>query len=59
VGYWRRLQNEELHNLYATADIIRAIKSRRMRTGEHVARREEMRNAYKILAGNPKGENHL
>jgi hypothetical protein len=40
----KRLHNEELHNLYASLDIIRAIKSRRMRGTGHVARMVEMRN---------------
>jgi hypothetical protein len=35
---WRRLRNEELHNLYSSPDIIRVIKSRRMRLAGHVAR---------------------
>jgi hypothetical protein len=38
AGGWRRLHNEELRNLYASPDIIRMIKSRRMRWAEHVAR---------------------
>jgi hypothetical protein len=37
VGGWRRLHNEELHNLYYSASIIRVIKPRRMRRAEHVA----------------------
>jgi len=38
AGDWRRLRNEELHNLYASLNIIRVIKSRRMRWAAHVAR---------------------
>jgi len=49
AGKWRRLYNEKLHNLYASPNIIRAIKSGRMRSEGHVARMGEMRNAYKIL----------
>jgi len=45
VGGRRRLNNEELHNLYASPCIIRVIKSRRIRWTEHVARTKEMRNA--------------
>jgi hypothetical protein len=46
-GGWRRLHNEELHNLFALAYFIRAIKSRRMWWAVHVTRIEEVRNAYK------------
>jgi hypothetical protein len=45
AGGWGRLHNEELHNLYASPNIIRVIKSRKMRWMGHVARMEEMRNA--------------
>jgi hypothetical protein len=45
----RRLHNEELHNLYASPNIIRVIKSRRMRWAGNVACVGEMRNLYKIL----------
>jgi hypothetical protein len=38
TGGWRKLHNEELHNLYSSPSIIRKIKSRRMRWAEHVAR---------------------
>jgi hypothetical protein len=55
-GGWRRLYNEELHNLYASPNIIRVIKSRRLRLTEHVARTAQMRNAYKILVGKPAGK---
>jgi hypothetical protein len=44
AGEWRRLQNEELHNLYSTSNIIRVIKSRKMRREGYVARMGEMRN---------------
>jgi hypothetical protein len=45
----RRLHNEELHNVYASPDIIRVIKSRRMRWVGRVARMGNTRNSYKIL----------
>jgi hypothetical protein len=56
VGGWRRLHNEEPHNLYNSPDIIRMIKSRRTRMAGHVARMEEIRNAYKIFVGKPEGK---
>jgi hypothetical protein len=43
-GGWRKLHNEELHNLYPSPSIIRIIKSRRMRWAGHVARTGEKRN---------------
>jgi hypothetical protein len=49
VGGWRRMHNEELHNLYALPHIIRVIKSRKMELVEHVARMGKMRNAQEIL----------
>ena len=48
-GEWRRLHNEELHSLYSSPNIIRVIKSRRLRWAGHVARIEEGRSAFKIL----------
>jgi hypothetical protein len=52
---WRKLQNEELHNLCYSPSIIRMIKSRRMRWTWHVACMRDKRNAYRILARNPEG----
>jgi hypothetical protein len=43
TGEWRKLHNEELHNLYSSPDIIRQAKSRRMRWAGHVARMGEER----------------
>jgi hypothetical protein len=51
TGGWRKLYNEELHNLYSFPSIIRIIKSRRMRWAGHVERMGEKRNEYKILVG--------
>jgi hypothetical protein len=59
TGGWRKLHNEELHNLYSSPSIIRMIKSRRMRWAGHVALMEERRNAYMILAGKPEGKRPL
>jgi hypothetical protein len=53
TGEWKRSQNEELHNLYSSSNIIRQIKSRRMRWAEHVARMVEERNVYRVLVGKP------
>jgi hypothetical protein len=58
TGEWRKLHNEELHNLYSSPDIIRK-KSRRMRWAEHVARMEEESKVYKVLVGKPEGKRPL
>jgi transcription termination factor 2 len=50
------MHNEELHNLYPLPNIIRMIKSRRLRWAGHVARMVETRNAYRILVGKPEGK---
>jgi hypothetical protein len=55
---WRKLHNEELHNLYASPSIIRMTVSRRMRWAGHVAR-AETRNVYTGLAGKPEGKRPL
>jgi hypothetical protein len=59
TGEWRKLHNEELHNLYSSPDIIRQIKSRRMRCAGHVARMEEKRKVYKVLVGKSEGKRPL
>jgi hypothetical protein len=51
AGSWRRLHNEELHNLCALSNIIRVIKSVRMKLVGHVVRIGEIRSIYKILFG--------
>jgi hypothetical protein len=51
AGGWKRLFNEERHNLYASPNIIRVIESRKMGLAGHVARIVEMRNAYKLSVG--------
>jgi hypothetical protein len=58
-GPRRNCNNEELHNLYSSPNIIRLIKFRRMRWAEHVARMGETRKAYKILVGKPEGKRPL
>jgi hypothetical protein len=59
TGDWRKLHNEELHNLYSSPNIIRMIKSRKMRWAGHVARMGETTNAYRILVGKPEGKRPL
>jgi hypothetical protein len=59
TGEWRKLHNEELHILYSSPNIIRQIKSRRMRWAGHVARMEEERNVYRVLMGKPEGKRPL
>jgi hypothetical protein len=56
MGDWRKLHNEELHNLYSSPNIIRMIKSRRMSWAGHVARMGETRNAH---MGKPEGKRPL
>jgi hypothetical protein len=51
MGEWRKLHNEELHNLYSSPSIIRQIKSRRMRLAGHVSRMGEERKVCKVLVG--------
>jgi hypothetical protein len=53
TGGWRKLHNEELHNLYSSPSIIIIIKSRRKRLAGHVARMGEKRNVYRLLVGKP------
>jgi hypothetical protein len=48
-GLWRRIHNDELHGLYRSPNIVRVIKSRRLRLTSHVARTEEGRSAFKSL----------
>jgi hypothetical protein len=59
IGGWRKLHNEELHNLYCSPSIIRIIKSKRMRWAGHAARMGEKTNAYKILVGKPEEKRPL
>jgi hypothetical protein len=55
-GSWRRLHNDELHSLCSSPNIVRVIKSRRMRWTVHVARMGEGRGVYRILVGKPEGK---
>jgi hypothetical protein len=56
TGEWRKLHNEELRDLYSSPGMIRIIKLRRIRWTGHVARMRYKRNAYRLLVGNPEGE---
>ena len=58
-GEWRRLYNEELHSLYRSPNVVRVIKSRRLRWAGHVARMEEGGSAFKILSGKPTEQRSL
>jgi hypothetical protein len=53
MGGWRKLHNEELHNMHSLPSIIRMIRSRRNRWVGHVARMESKGNAYSLLMGKP------
>ena len=59
MGEWRRLHNEELNELYSSPNIVRVIKSRRMRWAGHVARMVEERGVYRVLVGKPEGRRPL
>jgi hypothetical protein len=59
TGGWRKLHNDELHNLYSSPNIIRMAKSRNMRWAEHVARIGKKRNAYTGLVGKLEGKRQL
>jgi hypothetical protein len=59
TGEWRRLHNKELYVLYCSPNIIRAIKSRRLRWARHVARMGERRGAYRVLVAKPEGRRPL
>jgi hypothetical protein len=58
-GEWRKLHGGELHNLCSSPDIIRRIKSRRMRWAGHLARMGEGRNMYRVLVGKAEGKRRL
>jgi hypothetical protein len=58
-GSWRKLHNDELHNLYSSPNIVRVIKTRRLRWAGHVARMGEGRDVYSVLVGRPEGKRPL
>jgi hypothetical protein len=55
-GQWRKLHNDELHNLYSSPNVVRVIKSRRMRWTEHVGRMGEVFTGFWL--GGPKGRDN-
>jgi hypothetical protein len=59
TGKWSKLYNEELNDIYSSPNIVRVIKSRRMRWVGHVARMDESRGAYMVLVGNLRERDHL
>ena len=59
TGKWRRLHNEELNDLYTSPNIVRVIKSRRMRWAGHVASMGLERGVYRVLVGKPEGKRPL
>ena len=59
TGEWRKLHNEDLNDLYSSPNIVRVIKSRRMRCSRHVAQMGERRGVYRVLVGKSEGKRPL
>ena len=59
TGEWRKFHNEELNDLYCSPNIVRVIKSRRMKWAGHVVRMGEGRGMYRVLVGKPEGKRPL
>jgi hypothetical protein len=59
TGECRKLHNEELNDLYSLPNIVRVVKSRRMRWAGHVARMGEDRGVHRVLVGRPEGKRPL
>jgi hypothetical protein len=59
TGEWRRLHNKELYAVYSSPNIIRAIKSRRLRWAGHVARMGDRRSAYRAFVWKSEGRRPL
>jgi hypothetical protein len=58
-GSWKKLHNDELHSLYSSPNIVRVIKSRRMRWAGHVARMGEGKGVYRVLVCKPESKRPL
>jgi hypothetical protein len=58
-GSWRKLKNDELHSLYSSPNIVRVIKTKRMKWAGHVARMGQGRGVYRMLVGRPEGKRPL
>jgi hypothetical protein len=58
-GSCRKLHNDELHSPYSSPNIVKVIKSRRMRGSGNVARLGEGRGVYRVLVGRPEGKRPL
>jgi len=59
TGEWRKLHNEELSDLYFFPNIVRVVKSRRMRWAGHVVRMGKGRGVHRVLVGKPEGKSPL
>jgi len=59
TGEWRKLHNEELRDLYSLPNIVRVVKSKRMRWVGRVARMGERRGVHRVLVGKPEGKRPL
>jgi len=59
TGEWRKFHNEDLNDLYSSPNIVRVIKSRKMRWAGHVARMDEVRGVCRVLVGKPEGKRPL
>jgi len=59
IREWRKLQNEELNDLYCSPNIVRVMKSRRMGWAGHVARMGERKGVYRVLVGKIEGKRPL
>jgi hypothetical protein len=58
-GSWRKLHNDELHSLYSSPNIVRVIKSRRLKWAGHVARMGDGRDVHRVLVGRLEGKRPL